>query len=599
MALNIGSRLGHYDVTALIGEGGMGQVYQATDTKLKRQVALKILPEAFAADPDRLARFQREAQVLARLALVATLLASFVACAPTPSEQNGDAAVQQSSTRASLDLASLDAGTLQGMLASGNLTASALTDAYLQRIADLDDAGPTLNAVIEVNPDARQIAADLDVYFQTNGVKGSLHGLPVILKANIDTGDQMATSAGSVALADHVAEQDAFLVAQLREAGAVILAKANLSEWANFRSTKSSSGWSSLGGQVRNPYVLDRNPCGSSSGSAVVVAASLAPLAVGTETNGSIVCPAGVNGIVGIKPTVGTVSRQGIIPVAHSYDTAGPMAKTVLDAAMLLEAIVGYDKNDPGARRFSEDVVSLLPDTSHGLLTGQRIGVLRTYFGAGEHPRLEAVLESSTAVLRDLGAQIVDDIEIDRDDSIRVSYRVMLWEFKADLNAYLKSHGVANDRDTLDDLIGYNEQNRDTVMPIFGQEHFRAAEAMSGLDDPEYLEALSASGERLREALSAAFADHDLDAMIAPTNAPAWNTDWVSGDRLSVSSSSAAAISGYPSVVVPAGYVSGLPIGVSFIGLGFSEASLIQIAYVFEQATRARVEPTYIPTLEQ
>ena len=270
------------------------------------------------------------------------------------------------------------------MLAAGDLTASTLTDAYLQRIADIDDAGPTLNAVIEINPDAQQIAADLDVYFQANGVKGPLHGLPVILKANIDTGDQMATSAGSLALADHLAEDDAFVVSQLREAGAVILGKANLSEWANFRSIPSSSGWSSLGGQVRNPYVLDRNPCGSSSGSGVAVAASLAALAVGTETNGSVICPASVIGIVGIKPTVGTVSRHGIIPVAHSQDTAGPMAKTVTDAALLLDAMVGHDANDAGARSFPDAAGRLLPDTSQTSLAGHRIGVLRTYIPARE-----------------------------------------------------------------------------------------------------------------------------------------------------------------------------------------------------------------------
>ena len=539
-------------------------------------------------------------RVVARLALVATLLALFVACTQTAPEQGGDSAAQQLSTRAFLDLPSLDAVALQGMLASGDLTAAALTDAYLQRIAEIDDAGPTLNAVIEINPDARQIAADLDAYFQTNGVKGPLHGLPVIVKANIDTGDRMATSAGSIALADHIAERDAFVVSQLRDAGAVIVGKANLSEWANFRSTKSSSGWSSLGGQVRNPYVLDRNPCGSSSGSGVAVAASLAALAVGTETNGSVVCPAGVNGVVGIKPTVGTVSRHGIIPIAHSQDTAGPMAKTVTDAALLLEAMVGHDKNDAGAQSFPDDASSLLPDTSQTSLTGQRVGVLRTYFGAGNDPQVEAVFTTSIETIRGLGAEIVDPIEIAREDAVGdPELQVMLWEFKADLNAYLTSHGVPDDRDTLDELIAYNERNRQRVMPIFGQELFHAAAAKTGLDDPAYREALSASGERTRNAIKAVFAKHDLDALLAPTNAPAWKTDWVNGDRFSVSSSSPAAVSGYPSVTVPAGHVSGLPVGVSFTGLAFTEATLIQMAYAFEQATKVRVEPTYIPTLER
>jgi amidase len=545
--------------------------------------------------------------------LAAGLLLALAACAPPPASTDSNidsdadlstdlstqAPAPASSAKQKLNLVDHNALTLQQQLASGELTAVALTAAYLERIAEIDAAGPTLRAVIEVNPDAEQIARMLDAHFQTHGPKGPLHGLPVVLKANIDTADRMATSAGSLAMAEHIAAADAFVVARLREAGAVILGKTNMSEWANFRSTGSTSGWSSLGGQVRNPYVLDRNACGSSSGSAVAVAASLAALAVGTETDGSIVCPAGLTGIVGIKPTVGTVSRTGIIPIAHSQDTAGPMAKTVMGAALLLQAMVEPDPNDDGIRRLPASAASLLPDADRTSLAGKRIGVWRTYTGAGELARVEAIFADSLETLRDLGAQIIDPIGLTLDEAIGdAEFQVLLAEFKADLNAYLESHDVADDRDSLAEIITYNAQSPDTVMPIFGQEIFHAAQATTGLADPAYLEALAGSGERVREALIAIFTKHELDAVVAPTNAPAWKTDWVGGDRFSLGSSSLAAISGYPSVTVPAGHVSGLPIGVSFVGRELAEASLIQMAYAFEQATQARVEPTYIPTLE-
>jgi amidase len=525
------------------------------------------------------------------IAGVGALLLTLASCTPP--------AAKLDSNEETLDLANLNAVTLQQQLASGDLSAAELTGAYLARINTIDAAGPTLRAILEVNPDAEQIARELDIHFQNHGPIGPLHGLPVVLKANVDTGDRLATSAGSQALAQHIASADAFLVSRLRDAGAVILGKANMSEWANLRSTSSSSGWSSLGGQVRNPYVLDRNPCGSSSGSAVAVAASLAALAVGTETDGSIVCPAGLSGVVGIKPTVGTVSRTGIIPVAHSQDTAGPMAKTVTGAALLLQAMVAHDENDSGSIELP-DSASLLPDPAETSLAGTRVGVWRTYPGADKHPRVEAVYARSIEVLRSLGAQIVEPIDLVPDEAIgNAEYQVLLSEFKADLNAYLQSHNIAEDRDTLEELIAYNVRNKDTVMPIFGQEIFHAAQATTGLADPAYLEALAGSGERVREALIAVFSRHNLDALIAPTNAPAWKTDWVGGDHFSVGSSGLAAISGYPSITVPAGYVSGLPIGVSFVGLALGEASLIQIAYAFEQATLARVEPTFIPTLER
>ena len=408
----------------------------------------------------------------------------------------------------------------------------------------------------------------------------------------------MATTAGSIALAGHHAAEDAFLTARLRKAGAVILAKANLSEWANFRSDNSSSGWSSLGSQTSNPYVLDRNPCGSSSGSAVAVAAGLAPLAVGTETDGSIVCPAGANGIVGIKPTVGTVSRSGIIPISHTQDTAGPMATTVTGAAMLLQVLVGYDDQDRGACAFPAPV-DFAPDPEALDLAGIRIGVLRSHYGAGTNPGVEEIFSASIAVLERNGATLVDSVEIVMDDQLRAAnFDMLKYEFKAGIAAYLNAHGNPNGMATLADLIAFNSANAERMMPIFGQELFDASEAMSELDDPAYQSALEGSVHLLRQAFDELFREQELTALIAPVNAPAWKTDWVSGDRFTLSSSSLAAITGYPSVVLPAGHISGLPVNLAFIGPAFSEAMLIQLAYLFEQATQVRETPRFLSTLE-
>ncbi len=517
------------------------------------------------------------------------------ACAP-PNAGNTTSPATPSPT---MDLTRHDALTLGALLNAGELTAAEVTDAYLLRIREVDDGGPMLNAIIEINPDARTIAAGLDERFATDGPVGPLHGLPVIVKASIDTGDAMATSAGSVALADHRAANDAHLVTRLRAAGAVVLGKANMSDWANFRSTRSTSGWSSLGGQTRNPHVLDRNPCGSSSGSAVAVAASLTALAVGTETDGSVICPSAANGIVGIKPTVGLVSRGGIVPVAASQDTAGPMAKTVTGAALLLEAMAGPDEADPASRAFPEGT-RLVPDRAAPSLAGIRIGVLREYTGSGQDPSVEASFAQSLKQIEALGATLVDPVSLELDESVGAAeFTVLLTEFKANLNAYLENHDVPEDRDTLTELIAWNEQHRDVVMPIFGQEIFHAADATTGLANPDYLEALAASGERLREAVLAAFSTHGLDALVVPSNGPAWKTDWVLGDRFGVGSSTVAAVTGYPSITVPAGAVAGLPLGISFIGLALQEPKIIRIAYAFEQATAARIEPAYLPTLER
>lgn len=477
---------------------------------------------------------------------------------------------------------------LHDQLQRGEITAVELVDWYVDRIETIDQSGPNLNSMIEVNPDARSIAEALDREWRASGPRGPMHGIPVVLKANIDTADLMYTSAGSMALADHVPPEDAYIVKRLRDAGAVILGKANLSEWANFRSTRSSSGWSSVGGQTRNPYDTARTPCGSSSGSGVAVAANLTVVAIGTETDGSVVCPSGVNGIVGIKPTLGLVSRSGIIPIAHSQDTAGPMARTVRDAAILLTVITGVDADDPATRdaEVHHDYSANL--TADGL-NGRRIGILRSFYGADSNPNVEAVYDASIEALRAQGAVLVDDIEIDTSGMNDAEYDVLLFEFKADLNQYLSASAAPVQ--TLTELIAYNDANADSIMPAFGQEIFVAAEEMGTLEDPAYLEALEKSKRIARDGIDSAMAEHELDAIIAITNGPAWMIDHANGDAFHIGSSSLAAVSGYPNITVPAGFASGLPIGLSFIGKPWNEKQLIEIAYAFEQATGARRAP--------
>ena len=477
---------------------------------------------------------------------------------------------------------------LHDQLQRGEITSVELVDWYVDRIAAIDQGGPGLNAIIEINPDARSIALSLDREWQSAGPRGPLHGIPVVLKANIDTADQMVTSAGSLALAEHVPSEDAFIVKRLRDAGAVILGKANLSEWANFRSTRSSSGWSSVGGQTRNPYDLARTPCGSSSGSGVAVAANLTVVAIGTETDGSVVCPSGINGIVGIKPTLGLVSRSGIIPIAHSQDTAGPMARTVRDAALLLTVMTGVDADDPATSdaEIHHDYSANL--TADGL-NGRRIGILRSFYGAGSNPNVEAIYDASIAVLKEQGANIVDDIEIATDGMNDAEYEVLLYEFRADLNNYLSASGAPVQ--SLAEIIEYNEANAERVMPVFGQEIFLAAEEKGPLSDAAYLDALAESKRIARDGIDGAIEEHQLDAIIAITNGPAWMIDHANGDTFQIGSSSLAAISGYPSITVPAGFASGLPIGVSFVGKPWNEKQLIEIAYAFEQATGVRRAP--------
>ena len=482
---------------------------------------------------------------------------------------------------------------LHDRMQRGELRSEQLVHWYLDRIDALDRNGPKLRAIIELNPHALMTARALDEEWRESGPRGPLHGIPVVLKANIDTADKMHTTAGSLALAEHIPPEDAFLVSQLRDAGAVILGKANLSEWANFRSTRSSSGWSSLGGQTLNPYDTLRSPCGSSSGSAVAVAANLTVVAIGTETDGSVVCPSGINGIVGIKPTIGLVSRSGIIPLAHSQDTAGPMARTVRDAAFLLSAMTGTDPQDDETSKAPSGTINYAANLAADGLSGKRIGVIRSHFGAGSNPGVEQLLASSLDAIRAQGAAVVDGLNIDMSDVRQAESTVLSYEFKADLAAYFKRSNAPFD--TLEQIIAFNDEHSDTVMPFFGQERMLEAQASGELDDEAYVSALETSKRVSRKNIDAALAKHELDALIAVTNSPAWMIDHANGDSFHIRSSSYAAVSGYPSITVPAGFVADLPIGLTFIGPPFTEKRLIEIAYAFEQATTAR-RPPKIPT---
>jgi amidase len=480
---------------------------------------------------------------------------------------------------------------LQARMGSGELTARAATESYLQRIEELDRSGPQLRSVIEVNPDALDIADALDAERRDRGPRGPLHGIPVLVKDNLDTADAMRTTAGSLALLDARPARDATVVQRLREAGAVLLGKTNLSEWANFRSTRSTSGWSARGGQCRNPYALDRNPCGSSSGSGVAVSANLCAVAVGTETDGSILCPSSVNGVVGVKPTVGLVSRAGIVPIAHTQDTAGPMARTVADAAVLLQVLAGADPRDP-ATADAPGGLDLVGALGSEDLTGVRVGVGRNM--AGFHDRVDALLEDALEALRGLGAEVVDPADVPHATELEdPELEVLLFEFKADLESYLGALGGEVPH-TLAELIAFNERHRDEEMPLFGQELFLKADEKGPLTDPAYLEALATCRRLSRaEGIDAVMDEHRLDALVAPTVGPAWVTDPVNGDHYLGGNTTPAAVAGYPSVTVPAGFAFGLPVGVSFIGRAWSEPTLIRIAHAFERGTGHRRPPTF------
>ena len=488
----------------------------------------------------------------------------------------------------------LDAGVLeqQAQMAAGTLSSHALVTRYLARINAIDRRGPRLNAVIELNPDALRIAAEMDRERAAKTLRGPLHGIPVLLKDNIATFDKMSTSAGSLALAGVRASRDAHVTAQLRAAGAVILGKTNLSEWANMRSTHSVSGWSGRGGLTRNPYALDRNTSGSSSGSGAAIAASLATLAVGTETDGSIVSPASICGLVGIKPTVGLVSRSGIIPISHSQDTAGPMARTVTDAALMLSVMAGVDAHDPatnaGAGTATDYAAALVKDG----LQGMRLGVARNFFGRAD--AVDAIIERALAVLSAQGAILVDVTLPNSDKYDDSETAVLLAEFKPGLEAYLAGYAAHAPIRNMADLVAFNLRHSGKEMAFFAQEHLVKSQATAGLGDKAYTDALAnnqryARGEGIDQVMQA----HRLDALVAPTGGPAWLTDFINGDHYGGSFSSPAAVAGYPHVTVPAGYTNGLPVGLSFVGGAFSEAALIRMAYAYEQATLHRRAPRF------
>jgi len=489
---------------------------------------------------------------------------------------------------------------LQAGMKSGKYTARSITEQYLARIEAVDKSGPAINSIIEINPDALEIAESLDRERKAKGARGSLHGIPLLIKDNIDTADKMMTTAGSLALVGAPKPpKDSFIAQQLRKAGAVILGKTNLSEWANIRSSHSSSGWSGRGGLTKNPYVLDRNPCGSSSGSGAGVSANLAVVGIGTETDGSIVCPSSANGLAGIKPTVGLLSRSGIIPISHSQDTPGPMCRTLRDAAIMLGALTGVDPED---RYTTESQGKAYTDYAQFLdengLKGARIGVVRKYFGFSDG--VDAIMAEAIDVMKKQGATIIDPANIetlgkfDESESLAFDY-----ELKADIEIYLARLGPASPMKSLKDLIDFNNKNAAREMPYFGQDTFIRAQTRGPLTDREYIDALEKNHRLTRlEGIDVVMDKFKLDALIAPTGGPAWLTDLIAGDHFGGGSSNTAAVAGYPNINVPAGHMFGLPVGISFFGRAWSEPTLLKIAYGFEHATQVRKAPKFLPTAD-
>jgi len=490
-------------------------------------------------------------------------------------------------------------GELQDGMKSGKWTARSITEKYLARITEIDASGPTLKAVIETNPDAVAIADALDKERASKGARGPLHGIPILIKDNIDTADRMMTTAGSLALVGAKPPKDSFVAQKLRAAGAVILGKTNPSEWANIRSSHATSGWSGRGGLTKNPYALDRNPCGSSSGSGAAASANLAAGTIGTETDGSIVCPSSSNGILGIKPTVGLISRAGIIPISHSQDSAGPMCRTVTDAATLLGALTGVDADDQAT---AASVGKSLTDYTKFLdpngLKGARIGVCRKFFGFSD--LVDALMESALDALRRAGAVLVDPADVNlAPNAGALEFTVLLYELKADLNAYLARLGPGAPVKSLADVIAFNDAHKEQEMPYFGQDTFLKAQAKGSLATQEYLDAVKDLLKAGRdEGIDKTMDAKKLDALVAPTGGPAWVTDLINGDNGAGQTSSAAAIARYPSISVPAGTVFGLPVGISFFGRAWSEPTLIKLAYSFEQLTKVRKPPQFLPTAD-
>ncbi len=507
------------------------------------------------------------------------------------------AAVQRPETASIFELDEVSVSRLQERFKQGALTAERAAELYLERMEALDRNGPALRSVIEANPDALPMARSLDAEYRAKGPRSPLHGVPILLKDNIDTADRMQTTAGSLALLGKPAVRDSFVAERLRAAGAVILGKTNLSEWANLRSSHSTSGWSGRGGQTKNPYALNRNPCGSSSGSGVAVAANLCALAVGTETDGSVVCPSSMCGIVGIKPTLGLISRAGIIPIAHSQDTAGPMARTVRDAALLLGALAGADPRDPitgtsAGKSFADYARFLDPNG----LRGARIGIARQYFNIG--PAVTAVMEDCIRLMKSAGAEIIDPADLPSFETWReTETEVLFYEFKADLNAYLRTRGAAVQ--SLEDCIRFNRDHKQKEMPYFQQELMEQAQAKGPLTEKAYKEALATNRKLTqKQGIDAVLGKFKLDAIVGPTAGAAWLTDWVNGDRADSGCASPPAVAGYPHITVPAGFIFGLPLGISFFGEPWSEPKLLKIAYAFEQTRKARRQPKFLPTVE-
>lgn len=490
---------------------------------------------------------------------------------------------------------------LQAAMQSGKLTARSIAEKYLARIAAVDKAkhGPAINSIIELNPDALAIADALDKERKVKGPRGPMHGIPVLIKDNIDTSNRMATTAGSLAMVGAKPPKDAFIVQRLRDAGAVILGKTNLSEWANIRSNHSTSGWSGRGGLTRNPYALDRNPCGSSSGSGAAISANLCAVAIGTETDGSIVCPSSANGIVGIKPTVGLASRSGIIPISHSQDTPGPMARSVKDAAILLVAIAGVDPEDnataAGRGKALSDYTRALDPNG---LKGARLGIVRKYFGFSES--VDDLMNNVIDEMKRAGATVVDPVDLPTfgkfDDT---ELLVLEYELKANLNNYLARLGPGAPVHTLKDVIDFNNAHHQQELKYFGQDIFLKAQEKGPLTETEYVDALAKNHQLSRaEGIDAIMERLQLDALVAPTGSPAWVTDLVNGDHSVGGSSNFAAVAGYPNINVPAGMLFGLPVGISFFGRAWSEPTLIKVAYGFEQLVKARKPPTFLPTAD-
>ncbi|HEV2641441.1 MAG TPA: amidase [Candidatus Elarobacter sp.] len=538
---------------------------------------------------------------LSRRAFVGTTVAGLIAATLGADTAESATPRERSVAVPDFELAEMPIAELQRAMASGRFSSRRLCELYLARIAQLDAAGPTLRSVLQINPDALAIADELDRERKAGHVRGPLHGIPVLIKDNIGTHDRMTTAAGSLALAHSIAPRDSFVAERLRAAGAVILGKTNLSEWANFRSTHSSSGWSGMGGQTRNPYALDRSPSGSSSGSGSASSASLCAVAIGTETSGSIVSPASAASLVGIKPTVGLVSRSEIVPISHSQDTAGPMARCVADAAILLGALTGEDARDAAtAASRGHALADYTPYLRADGLKGARIGVARkNYFG--NSPATDRIVDDAIAAMRAAGATIVDPADIATASTMGArSLDVLLYEFKADVNAYLAGLGADAPVKSLADLIAFNAQNSAREMPYFGQELFERAQEKGPLTDKDYLDALEQGHRRSRaEGIDATLQKFQLDAIVAPTSGPVGLIDLIRGDTGGGGSAAPpAAIAGYPHITVPAGYIFGVPVGVSFIGTAWSEPTLIRLAYAYEQATKVRKAPRFLPTAQ-